>query len=62
MLVGWVGKMKPNGKSQTTRNTYKNIILGNNLEIRWGFFQWVIGIYTFLESRGKESLKLNVIK
>lgn len=54
--------MKPNGKSQTTRNTYKNVILVNNIEITWVFFQWVIGIYTFLESRGKESLKLNVIK
>lgn len=59
--MGWVGKVKPNGESQTTRNTVKNVILGNNLEITYFFFQWVIGIYTFLGSRGKESLKLNIL-
>lgn len=49
--------------SQTTGNTFKNIT-GNNLEIilkaRF-FFQCVIGMYGFLESRRKESLKLNVL-
>lgn len=48
--------------SQTTGNTFKNIT-GNNLEIisKGFFFQCVIGMYAFLESRRKESLKLNVL-
>lgn len=32
-LVGWVGKMKPSGKSQTAGSTSNNIMLRSNLEI-----------------------------
>lgn len=32
-IVGWVGKTKPSGKSQTAGSTSNNIMLGSNLEI-----------------------------
>lgn len=59
MLLGWVGSLI---MSQTTGNTFKNIT-GNNLEIisKEFFFRHVIEMYAFLESRRKESLKLNVL-
>lgn len=31
--MGWVGKRKPSDKSQTAGSTFKNIMLGSNLEI-----------------------------
>lgn len=52
--------MKPSGKSQTNRNTFKNIILGSNLEITY-FFQWVIRITLFQKVGGKKSFRFYIL-
>lgn len=46
--------MKPSGKSQTNRNTFKNIILGSNLEITY-FFNGSLELHFSRKSGGKRA-------